>query len=194
MFKRNVVRVFLLLSFMIFQIANASAQVSGNSEKFWSEEPATCLLFNVQNLTASAYNGGIGLGFITSPTQMWRLSVSVDVEYQEREESVYPGGTQNSIRISLGASPIWKLKSWNDLYMFMGPSIGLRASYNRSNSTAFTEYSAGVGGSIGIGYIFHKQISLTAEYGVSAGVSVNSYEKRLSAGTHHGGMTLFVKL
>ncbi len=184
----------LMLSFMIVQSVNVLAQEAGNSEKFWSGEPSTCLLFSVQNLTASSYGGGIGLGFITSPTQMWRFSVRGDFEYQEREESVYPGRTQNTISISLTAAPIWKLKSWNDLYMFMGPHFGLTAYYGRVNSETYTEYGVGLGGNIGIGYTFHEQLSLTAEYGVSAGVSVNSDTKRVSAGTGGGGMTLFVKL
>ncbi len=188
------VPAFFMMSFVIVYSADLFAQEAGNSEKFWNGESSTCMLFRVQNLTASAYGGGIGLGFITSPTHMWRLSLSGSFEYNEREASRYPGMTFNSRRLSLSVASISKLKSWDDLYMFIGPGLGLIAEYNRDDSFVSTNYGASLGCTIGIGYTFHEQLSLTAEYGASISVSMSSETKSFRAGTGGGGMTLMVKL
>jgi hypothetical protein len=174
---------------VVFLSTPAQAQDKGPAAQFWESGNSTCMLFSVSNLTASAYGGGIGIGFLTSPTTLWRLSLSADLSHYETERS-YPA--QTPYRISLAVSPIMKLRSWNEMYLYMSPSLNI--GYDYAGSESAYHYRSGISGTVGVGYSFHEQISLLAEYGVFVTVSHSKGYTHLRAATGGGGMTLVVKL
>ncbi|MCZ7556242.1 MAG: outer membrane beta-barrel protein [Bacteroidia bacterium] len=177
---------------VVFLSTLARAQDKSPAAQFWESGNSTCMLFSISNLTASAYGGGIGLGFLTSPTTLWRLSLTGTIEYQET--TGYFASIQNSHRISLSVSPVYKLKSWEEISFFASPGLGIGYQYN-SNSSSSKYYTAGISGKIGVAYSFHEQLSLLAEYGISVSILSGEHGNRsIRAGTGEGFMTLVVKL
>lgn len=170
------------------------AQVDTN-RFFHNTRPA--LLFGIQQMELTKYEGGIGCAFYGSDDLLWRISVDISLKQSNNESytSTWSNWESNTHSTSFGltASPMIVISRYDPGFVFVAPMLS--GNYQSSNSTSSTidssvsmkrksesdRWFAAAGIGLGVGIILTDRISLTGEYRIAM-----SYNKESSENTENG--------
>jgi hypothetical protein len=187
---RNALHIFLLAILCTLSAHDVSAQ--DRALPFF-RSPRVALLFHVNGLNLSTYEGGVGIGFRQSDDFYWRASIGIAADHSsyEREKTPASGrsetSTQSSISPSLSVSPMVLLYQDDPAILFISPCLGV--GYSRYHATSTNTDSLGTtssdntnekfslfaGCGLGGGIAITNRIVVTAEYRVTVGYRNEMY-------------------
>jgi hypothetical protein len=176
-FMGHFSRWILLTSLLLLLLTTGVRAQDGENLKGFLADDSPALLFELNQLTLTNWNGGVGMMFSASEDLHWRFSISPRVSGRMDKSSDSTirthEGNYSTVGMYIGGGPVWVLYRKGDFCFTAGTGISygithMTSEYLEPNSPteerSSTAHSIGLNGTFGAGFAVSRVLMLHAEY------------------------------